>query len=259
MIGFDGVDEHRPHAAHRAHQRRRRRRARRARRCSTTPTRTTRSARRASRPAPCSRRWQAAVPTAGARRRGRGRPVDAAPRPGAGRRVLLVDHQDSFVHTLADYFRQQGAEVMTLRAGFDRRDAGRVSPRTWSCCRRGRAARPTSTCDAAADGARRARPAGFGVCLGLQAMVEHAGGELGAAGRPRCTASPAGSGVLGGRAVRRAARPSSPPAATTRCTRTRPGARAGSRSPRYAGRRRHGDRGPAPPAAGRCSSTRSRS
>ena len=39
--------------------------------------------------------------------------------PGAGMRVLLVDHQDSFVHTLAGYFREAGAEVTTLRAGFD--------------------------------------------------------------------------------------------------------------------------------------------
>ena len=31
------------------------------------------------------------------------------PRGGAGRRVLLVDHQDSFVHTLANYLRQTGA------------------------------------------------------------------------------------------------------------------------------------------------------
>jgi anthranilate synthase len=42
----------------------------------------------------------------------------AAPRRSAGRRVLLVDHQDSFVHTLANYLRQTGAEVVTLRAGF---------------------------------------------------------------------------------------------------------------------------------------------
>src|SRR4029453_4851864 len=41
-----------------------------------------------------------------------------APRPGAGKRGLLVDHQDSFVHTLANYLRQTGAEVVTLRAGF---------------------------------------------------------------------------------------------------------------------------------------------
>ena len=32
--------------------------------------------------------------------------------------MLLVDHQDSFVHTLAGYFREQGAEVLTLRAGL---------------------------------------------------------------------------------------------------------------------------------------------
>src|SRR5882724_248272 len=32
---------------------------------------------------------------------------------GAGRRVLLVDHQDSFVHTLANYLRQTGALVTT--------------------------------------------------------------------------------------------------------------------------------------------------
>ncbi|MBO0775395.1 MAG: anthranilate synthase component I, partial [Actinobacteria bacterium] len=43
----------------------------------------------------------------------------AAALPGEGMRVLLVDHQDSFVHTLAGYFREQGAEVTTLRAGLD--------------------------------------------------------------------------------------------------------------------------------------------
>jgi len=30
-----------------------------------------------------------------------------------------VDHQDSFVHTLAGYFAEQGAQVTTLRAGFN--------------------------------------------------------------------------------------------------------------------------------------------
>src|SRR5262249_11031874 len=38
--------------------------------------------------------------------------------PGEDMRVLLVDHQDSFVHTLAGYFAEQGARVTTLRAGF---------------------------------------------------------------------------------------------------------------------------------------------
>jgi anthranilate synthase len=32
--------------------------------------------------------------------------------------VLLVDHRDSFVHTLAVYFREQGADMLTLRAGL---------------------------------------------------------------------------------------------------------------------------------------------
>ena len=34
---------------------------------------------------------------------------------GPARRVLLVDHEDSFVHTLANYLRQTGADVETLR------------------------------------------------------------------------------------------------------------------------------------------------
>ena len=70
----------------------------------------------------------------------------AGERPGEGMKVLLVDHEDSFVNTLADYFRQQGAEVVTLRHGFpaidDRRDRAR---RSW-CCRRGPAGRRTSAC-----------------------------------------------------------------------------------------------------------------
>ena len=38
-----------------------------------------------------------------------------ADRPGDGRRVMMVDHEDSFVHTLAGYFRRTGAEVITYR------------------------------------------------------------------------------------------------------------------------------------------------
>ena len=68
----------------------------------------------------------------------------AAPRPGDGLRVLLVDHQDSFVHTLAGYFREQGADGADP-AGRPAADRPWTSSlRTWWCCRRGRAARPTS-------------------------------------------------------------------------------------------------------------------
>ena len=37
-------------------------------------------------------------------------------RVGDGVKILLVDHEDSFVHTLANYFRQTGADVSTVRA-----------------------------------------------------------------------------------------------------------------------------------------------
>ena len=36
---------------------------------------------------------------------------------GTGKRVVLIDHEDSFVHTLGNYLRQTGADVQTLRSG----------------------------------------------------------------------------------------------------------------------------------------------
>ena len=58
--------------------------------------------------------------------------AEAAPRPASPRflvrtrvnackRVLLIDHRDSFVHTLADYFRQIGRRGDDARAGLSRR------------------------------------------------------------------------------------------------------------------------------------------
>jgi anthranilate synthase len=96
---------------------------------------------------------------------------------GLGLRILLVDHQDSFVHTLADYFRQQGAEVTTLRAGFPPSLLDEYAPDLVVL-----SPGPGRPADFACDDLlseldRRHLPA-FGVCLGLQAMVEHAGGEL---------------------------------------------------------------------------------
>jgi anthranilate synthase len=97
----------------------------------------------------------------------------------AGRppRVLLVDHQDSFVHTLADYFRQHGAEVTTLRAGFP---AGMLDARAPDLVVLSPGpGRPSDfKCDELLSELDARNLPAFGVCLGLQAMVEHAGGEL---------------------------------------------------------------------------------
>jgi anthranilate synthase len=115
------------------------------------------------------------------------RPESAAPPPrplaGEGLTVLLVDHQDSFVHTLAGYFREQGAGVTTLRAGFDpavlderRPDLVVLSPGP---------GRPADFgCDKLLSALDERDLPAFGVCLGLQAMVEHGGGSLGLLATP---------------------------------------------------------------------------
>src|SRR5881296_2003505 len=51
---------------------------------------------------------------------------DPGERVGTGRRVVLIDYEDSFVHTLANYLRRTGAEVSTLRAGFSAEELGRA-------------------------------------------------------------------------------------------------------------------------------------
>jgi anthranilate synthase len=106
-------------------------------------------------------------------------PVTAPVPAGLARpfRVLLVDHQDSFVHTLADYFRQHDAEVTTLRAGFPATLLDEIAPDLVVL-----SPGPGRPADFDCDGLLAALDArklpAFGVCLGLQAMVEHAGGEL---------------------------------------------------------------------------------
>jgi anthranilate synthase len=99
------------------------------------------------------------------------------PSVGAGTRVLLVDHQDSFVHTLGNYLRQTGADVTTLRYGFPIEDLERVAPNLIVLSPGpGRPSDFDVSCTLAT-AIDRTIPV-FGVCLGLQAMVEHFGGEL---------------------------------------------------------------------------------
>ncbi|HXP18157.1 MAG TPA: anthranilate synthase component I [Streptosporangiaceae bacterium] len=97
--------------------------------------------------------------------------------PGARMRVLLVDHQDSFVHTLAGYFREHGARVTTLRAGFDPAELDAYAP-DLVVLSPGPGRPADFKCSQLLDELDARGLAAFGVCLGLQAMVEHAGGTL---------------------------------------------------------------------------------
>ncbi|BBK32632.1 anthranilate synthase component I [Stella humosa] len=98
-------------------------------------------------------------------------------RAGVGKRLLLVDHDDSFVHTLADFFRQTGAEVAVVRHGRalaalaeDAPDLLVLSPGP---------GRPADfAVDRIIDAAMAAGVPIFGVCLGLQALGERFGGSL---------------------------------------------------------------------------------
>ncbi|MEK9151398.1 MAG: anthranilate synthase component I [Patescibacteria group bacterium] len=109
--------------------------------------------------------------------------VGADIRSGIGKTVLVVDNQDSFVHTLGDYVRQTGAQVTTRRAGFPyslfdelRPDLVLISPGP---------GRPEEfgVPELVLECVRRRIPV-FGVCLGLQGMVEAFGGTLGVLDHP---------------------------------------------------------------------------
>src|SRR3954462_8006701 len=106
---------------------------------------------------------------------------------GSGRKVLLIDHDDSFVHMLADYFRQVGASVTVVRHVH----AQEMLKKSWDLLVLSPGpGRPedfgiSKTIGTALD---RKLPI-FGVCLGVQAIGEYFGGQLGqlthpAHGRP---------------------------------------------------------------------------
>ncbi|NKZ08772.1 anthranilate synthase component I [Actinomadura latina] len=125
--------------------------------------------------------------------------------PGDGVKVLLVDHEDSFVNTLADYFRQEGAAVVTLRHGFPVRMLDEHAPDLVVLSPGPGRPEDFGTRALLSALAERDLPV-FGVCLGLQAMVEHAGGELallpepshGKPGQVKVTALEPGGGLFEG-------------------------------------------------------------
>ncbi|MGH7403930.1 MAG: anthranilate synthase component I, partial [Candidatus Rokuibacteriota bacterium] len=119
-------------------------------------------------------------------RRPRGVEADSrvdTPSPETGRRVLLIDHQDSFVHTLANYLRQTGADVVTLRAGFPARVLDELGPDLVVLSPGPGTPRDFDLSGTLEALLRRGIPT-FGVCLGLQGIVEHLGGALGVLDSP---------------------------------------------------------------------------
>ncbi len=104
-------------------------------------------------------------------------PPVALPAAGAGRRVLLVDHQDSFVHTLANYLRQIGAEVVTWRSGFPPADLDALAPDLVVLSPGPGTPEDFDVAGTLKELRSRELPV-FGVCLGLQGLVEYCGGRL---------------------------------------------------------------------------------
>ncbi|MGY4226650.1 anthranilate synthase [Bradyrhizobium sp. USDA 4503] len=119
---------------------------------------------------------------------------------GSGKNVLLIDHDDSFVHMLADYFRQVGATVTVVRhvhaqdmlkkKGWDLLvlSPGPGRPEDFGIAK---------TIDTALE---KQLPI-FGVCLGVQAIGEYFGGQLGQLGQP-AHGRPSRVQVRGGRLMR---------------------------------------------------------
>jgi anthranilate synthase len=111
--------------------------------------------------------------------------------------VLLVDHEDSFVHTLANYFRQTGATVTTLRRDLalaqlanEKPDLVVLSPGPGT---------PTDfQLEKTISGSIQRGVPIFGVCLGLQGIGEYFGGTLSVLDYPM-HGKPSRINVLGGR------------------------------------------------------------
>jgi len=123
--------------------------------------------------------------------------VEVDDRPGTGKKVLMVDHEDSFVHTLAGYFRETGADVVTYRSGFPSSRLAEEAPHL-VLLSPGPGRPEDFNLQATIAAALEAKLPMFGVCLGLQGIVEYFGGELDILPQPM-HGKPSSVRVLGGK------------------------------------------------------------
>jgi anthranilate synthase len=97
---------------------------------------------------------------------------------GAGVKLLLIDNDDCFIHTLSNYARQTGAEVVTYRAGLPTEMIAKIDPDLILISPGPKRPEDFGVPDVVKFAAKAGIPL-FGVCLGLQGIVEAFGGELG--------------------------------------------------------------------------------
>ncbi len=103
--------------------------------------------------------------------------VASARRVGEGIKLLLIDNEDCFIHTLANYARQTGASVYTFRAGMAAEALDRIHPDIVLISPGPGRPEDFGVPELVRNLANRGIPT-FGVCLGLQGMVEAFGGKL---------------------------------------------------------------------------------
>jgi anthranilate synthase len=102
---------------------------------------------------------------------------------GSGKQVLLIDHDDSFVHMLADYFRQVGASVTVVRYVHAQ---DMLKQRNWDLLvlSPGPGRPEDFGIKGTIDTALEKQLPIFGVCLGVQAIGQYFGGRLGQLSQP---------------------------------------------------------------------------
>jgi anthranilate synthase len=97
---------------------------------------------------------------------------------GAGMKLLLVDNDDCFIQTIANYVRQTGADVVTYRSGISAEMIRKIAPHLIVISPGPGRPVDFGVPDLVKTAVRLGIPV-FGVCLGLQGIVEAFGGELG--------------------------------------------------------------------------------